>query len=252
MRERLPESEAGIMKHSDTISKIAVALVAAQRDMKTIAKDSQNPHYKSRYASLDGIVEAIRPVLAAHKLAVVQGACDPILDADGAVAGFTVETMLIHESGEWLSNAAVMPLTKNDAQGAGGAMTYGRRYGLSALLSLATDDDDDGHTASTPRATGGSTSASRSRSDPVAATPAASGVKVMPFGKTKGKPLGEHTTEDLERTVKWCREKDADKFKDLIASCTAILNDRALGVPPAYDETGFPTALRDEADALPF
>jgi len=101
-------------------------------------------------------------------------------------------------------------------------------------------------------ALGEHTSVPRFRSDPVAATPAASGVKVMPFGKTKGKPLGEHTTEDLERTVKWCREKDADKFKDLIASCTAILNDRALGVPPAYDETGFPTALRDEADALPF
>lgn len=136
------------MKHTESIAKLAMALVAAQRELKAITKDATNPHFRNKYASLDGIVETVRPTLAKHGLAVVQGATSPITDSDGSLCGFAVETMLIHDSGEWLCNAAIMPLVKVDAQGAGGAMTYGRRYGLSALLSLATDDDDDGHTAS--------------------------------------------------------------------------------------------------------
>ncbi len=140
------------MKHSETFTKLSAALVAAQAQLKAIPKDATNPHFKNRYASLDGIVETIRPVLAAYKLAVIQGAGDPIIDHGGSLEGFSVETMLIHESGEWISNAAIVPLTKVDAQGAGGALTYGRRYGLSALLSLATDEDDDGNAAARPRA----------------------------------------------------------------------------------------------------
>ncbi len=139
------------MKHSETFAKLGAALVAAQAQIKGVAKNSTNPHFKTKYASLDDIVAAIRPVLASHKLAIVQGACDPIVDHGGSLEGFSVETMLIHESGEWIANAAIVPLTKVDAQGAGGAMTYGRRYGLSALLSLATDEDDDGNVAATPR-----------------------------------------------------------------------------------------------------
>ncbi len=136
------------MKHSETFAKLSAALVAAQAQIKGVAKNSTNPHFKNKYASLDDIVAAVRPVLASHKLALVQGACDPIIDHGGSLEGFSVETMLIHESGEWIANAAIVPLTKVDAQGAGGAMTYGRRYGLSALLSLATDEDDDGQRGS--------------------------------------------------------------------------------------------------------
>ncbi len=197
------------MKHSETFAKLSAALVAAQAQIKGVAKNSTNPHFKSKYASLDDIVAAVRPVLASHKLAIVQGACDPIIDHGGSLEGFSVETMLVHESGEWIANAAIVPLTKVDAQGAGGAMTYGRRYGLSALLSLATDEDDDGNVASTPRQ-----QAARSN-----------GAAVMPFGKTKGKPLTEHTSEELQKTVAWCRERG--KFTDLVEAIGVILADRA-------------------------
>lgn len=136
------------MKHSESITKLAVALVAAQGELKAVGKDAVNPHFKNRYASLDSIIDTVRPVLARHNLAVVQGAGVPETNEHGQLVGFAVETMLIHSSGEWLSNAAVVPVVKSDAQGAGGALTYGRRYGLSALLALATEDDDDGEVAS--------------------------------------------------------------------------------------------------------
>lgn len=137
------------MKHSDSIASLAASLVAAQADMKAVAKDSVNPAFRSKFASLDNIVETVRPILAKHGLAVVQGASNPITDEAGALCGFAVETMLVHKSGEWLQNTALMPLSKVDPQGSGSAMTYGRRYSLSALLALATDEDDDANTATT-------------------------------------------------------------------------------------------------------
>ncbi len=139
------------MKHSDSIASLAASLVAVHGELRAIGKDSTNPHFKNKYASLDAIIEAVRPVLHKHGLAVAQGATTPVTNEAGNLVGFAVETMLIHSSGEWMTNTAILPLAKADPQGAGGAMTYGRRYGLSALLALATEEDDDGHAASAPR-----------------------------------------------------------------------------------------------------
>lgn len=247
------------MKHSTPFTKLAASLVAAQKEMKAVGKDAVNPHFKNRYASLDGIIETVRPILAKHGLTVIQGAENPVTDPDGSLCGFAVETMLVHESGEWLSSAVLMPLTKADAQGAGGALTYGRRYGLSALLSLATDDDDDGNVASTPRAASpqrANSPASTNGAQPATsrgASGSAATMKPMPFGKMKGKLLGDLPSDELERTLTWCREKDAEKFKDLIASLSSVLTDRALAVGSNVDSDGFPVALRDDnSDGLPF
>ena len=137
------------MKVSDTgIANLAAALAKAQGEIKTIQKDSKNPHFKNSYASLDAILETVRPTLAKHGLALVQGATAPSYDEAGRVTAIVVETMLVHASGEHLTNGCVIPIAKVDPQGAGGAMTYGRRYGVSALLALATDEDDDGNVAS--------------------------------------------------------------------------------------------------------
>jgi hypothetical protein len=135
------------MKHSESLSKLAPALVAASAELKSVTKDRTNPHFKSRYATLDAIVDEVRPVLARHGLAVLQGTTTPHTSEAGTVLAFAVETMLVHTSGEWIASTALMPLAKLDPQGAGAALTYGRRYGLSALLTLATDDDDDGEAA---------------------------------------------------------------------------------------------------------
>ena len=139
------------MKTSDTLANLAPALAKAQGELKAIQKDATNPHFRNTYASLDTILESVRPVLAKHGLSLVQGAVAPHTDENGVIRSFVVETMLLHASGEYLTNAAIMPLGKPDAQGAGGALTYGRRYGVSALLALATEEDDDGNTASRPK-----------------------------------------------------------------------------------------------------
>jgi hypothetical protein len=81
--------------------------------------------------------------------------------------------------------------------------------------------------------------------------------KLMPFGKQKGLPLGEIASGDLQSTVKWCREKDAGKFKDLISACESVIASREFSRPPASttadaDFEDFPPALQDETDDLPF
>jgi len=132
------------MKHSESIASLAAALVAAQGDIKAVEKSATNPHFKSKYATLDSIVAMARPALARHGLAVIASA--PSDDGNA----LRVETMLVHASGEWLSNEVSIPLAKKDPQGAGAAVTYGRRFGLSSLLSLTSEEDDDGNAASQP------------------------------------------------------------------------------------------------------
>lgn len=135
------------MKTSDSLAAIAPALVKASAELKAIVKDSTNPHFRSTYASLDTIIDTVRPVLAKHGLALVQGANSPHTDEHGRLSAFTVETMLLHASGEYIANTVVMPVGKADPQGTAAAVTYGRRYSLSSLLCLATDEDQDGNDA---------------------------------------------------------------------------------------------------------
>jgi hypothetical protein len=224
------------VKHSDSIANLAAALVAAQADIRGVGKDSVNPHFKNKYASLDSIIDMVRPALAKHGLAVVQGATVPESDANGVLRGFTVETMLVHKSGEWLSNGAVMPMQKSDPQGAGAALTYGRRYGVSALLNISNDEDDDGNHASVPSTQHHDSrppvtekvSAPRAERAFVNANKSDPAEKLMPFGKSKGKKLGELSDEILQQTADWCNEKDASKFADLIASIDQVLEDRGI------------------------
>jgi hypothetical protein len=132
---------------SETTATLCAALVAAQGALKPIAKDGKNPAFRSRYATLDGIMETVRPALAAHGLAVVQGVVHPETGEGGRLVGIMVETRLVHTSGEWLASVVPVPVAKGDAHGLGSALSYGRRYGLSALLALSTDEDDDGNAA---------------------------------------------------------------------------------------------------------
>jgi hypothetical protein len=132
---------------SETTATLCAALVAAQAGLKPIAKDGKNPAFRSRYATLDGIMETVRPALAAHGLAVVQGVVHPETGEGGRLVGIMLETRLLHTSGEWLASVVPVPVAKGDAHGLGSALSYGRRYGISALLALSTDEDDDGNAA---------------------------------------------------------------------------------------------------------
>ena len=130
------------MIHSETIEKLAAAIVKAQGELEHVAKDANNPHFKSKYADLPSVVDTIRPVYAKHGLAVLQG----FVPDD---SGVTIETRIIHSSGQWISDEGLhLPIDKQNAQGVGSAITYGRRYTLLAMSGVAPDDDDDGNAAS--------------------------------------------------------------------------------------------------------
>ena len=122
------------------------AFAAFQSEVRDPVKDSSNPHFKSRYADLHGVLAAVRPVLAKHGLAVTQ----TISVREGQVHPL-LETTLLHSSGESLSSTVPLAVTKAGPQEFGSVMSYLRRYSLMALLGIAGADDDDDGEAATPR-----------------------------------------------------------------------------------------------------
>ncbi len=130
------------MIKSDSLAKLAPALVKAQKNMGIALKDAKNPFFKSKYADLNAIIDAAVPALNAEGIAVLQS---PGLVAD-PVTGVTVpviETILLHESGEFVvGQSRVIAAKQNDPQAEGSATTYARRYGLQAMAVLKADDDD--------------------------------------------------------------------------------------------------------------
>lgn len=124
------------MNKSESIKEIATALAKAQGQMKPASKDNINPHFKSKYADLASVVEAIREPFSTNGLSYTQ-VCD--FTDSGALI---VETVLMHSSGEWYSGRLFMPCPQQTPQGIGSAITYAKRYSLAAIAGLATDDDD--------------------------------------------------------------------------------------------------------------
>ena len=120
---------------SQEIDKLAEALAKAQSELEGAKKESTNPFFKSGYADLHAVIKSAFPYLSKHGLSVSQG--NEIIP--GAIC---VTTTLMHSSGQWLRSKIKVPSSKVDAQGVGAAMTYGRRYGLSAIVGIAQYDDD--------------------------------------------------------------------------------------------------------------
>jgi ERF superfamily len=132
------------MLTSETIDKIAPAFVKAQASCNGAKKSSNNPHFKSKYADLGAVWDACQSALEGNKLSVLQGLGEVI---DGKMQ---IETMLLHDSGQWIKSLASIPLPKADPQGYGSASTYARRYTLAALMGIVQEDDD-GNAASRPQ-----------------------------------------------------------------------------------------------------
>lgn len=123
------------MNKSESIKELAISLCKAQSQMSGAVKDASNPFFKSKYADLSSVVQAVKQPFADNGLSYVQF---PIEDS-GRIG---VETILMHESGEFLSQSFTVALTKQDAQGAGSAITYCRRYALQSIAGIPSEDDD--------------------------------------------------------------------------------------------------------------
>jgi hypothetical protein len=132
------------MTQSESIASLAKALSIVQGKMTYAVKDSANPFFKSKYADLESVWDACRSLLAENGLCVMQFPGEFI---DGCMS---LTTILAHSSGEWIKQTMEVPVTKPDAQGAGSAITYMRRYALAAVVGVVQADDD-GNAASSPK-----------------------------------------------------------------------------------------------------
>ena len=164
------------MTRSESITNLATALAKAQAEMPVAVFDATNPFLKSKYASLGAVIHSSRPILAKHKLSLVQfpisggsATCLPNGDSrhltpalspieaervtargDARPTGdyIGVESILTHESGEFVAERILIPLTeekgKSKVQSAGSTLTYLRRYSWASILGMYSDEDSDG------------------------------------------------------------------------------------------------------------
>jgi hypothetical protein len=164
------------MNHSEQVNELSAALSAAQAEFKPVKKTGKNPHLGNVYATLDDVIASVRDALGKHGLSFLQ----PL---GNAAEGVMLETVLLHSSGQWISTSAVIPALAgnrgvNELQSFGGALTYMRRYMLSAMLGVGGDEDDDGN-------------------DAKAEKPAQKQQTVKPQAKS------EHWTQDAEAVAKF-------------------------------------------------
>ncbi len=131
--------------HSERLNRLAATLARVQGELRPVIADADGDPELGRpyrYATLSCVWNAIRPLLTANGLSVVQ-TCEPSERNE-----LRLTTTLLHESGQWIAGTMTLPIAVHTAQGFGSALTYARRYALAALLGLCVEDDDDGAAAS--------------------------------------------------------------------------------------------------------
>jgi hypothetical protein len=127
----------------DAAPTLASAMASAFAEIEGATKSAKNPHFKSKYADITAVIEAIKPALINHGLYFTQR-------PEPSEHGVTVETVIGHMNGEELSLGKLfVPANKNDAQGFGSALTYARRYALVTAFGVPTEDDDGNAAAKT-------------------------------------------------------------------------------------------------------
>lgn len=191
------------MKHSDELKNLAKALAKFQADIKDPARDKDNPYFKSKYVALDGLLDAVRPVLAANGLSFIQS---PV--SNGQDMG--VATLLMHDSGEWIeSDPFMLHAVKNDPQAGGSAITYARRYSLSAVLGVAWDDDDDANMA-----TKGHQSRSNAQNAPAKGNCTKAGRQAEKNASSSSQTPKKPTSVDdyYQLVIDWARANEAVMF----------------------------------------
>lgn len=140
------------MIFSESNTKIALALVGAwaeienpRRNQSVKVKTKKGGEYDFKYADFSSILRVAKKVFKEHKLSIIQSASTDVVEGKSYA---TVETLVIHESGEYVKSEKLRSLVLGNMQDMGGQITYMKRYSLSAMLGISTDADDDGNFAS--------------------------------------------------------------------------------------------------------
>lgn len=127
-------------EHTANLNELLSALAKAQGQISHAKKDKKNPFFKSSYADLASVWEACRDPLASNGLSIIQ-------TVEGSKTEMFLVTWLGHSSGQYIKSRLPMLLQKSDPQSQGSAITYARRYALSAMVGICADEDDDGERA---------------------------------------------------------------------------------------------------------
>lgn len=208
---------------SERIDRIFPAFVKAWNELDGLSSNAKNDHFSSSYTDFGGIVEGIKPVMKKHGLAPFQGGW---VDQTGTNV---TQTMLIHESGQWIADSGLrVPVAKDSAHAHGSGLTYEARYGLRRISGVPTGEDDDGNGATMP---------SNASQEPREATSgekntntAARGSNVLewPFGKKKGTALHLMPTSDLEWFIENRKPEAGDKwYESNLAFYEAVIAEKA-------------------------
>lgn len=245
------------IRFSETFDRIAVALLAVQREIKPVVKDKKNPMLGNNYVSLDALVDYVRPLLARNECALIQSESAP---TDGKLTQLTVETMILHVSGQYVvtgATVAVAEQTGKDgrervttAQTTGAAITYARRYGVALALGITTEEDTDAN--GNPKKDQAQRRESRSASRGIVAE--VNGAKVtrladVPFPAVngleqyRGKPLSEVPTDALNLCYLRTKDRTEKKAKMVADAVASVLEERRL----SNDFTTLHPALSGEA-----
>ena len=201
------------MKQSESIKELATALSAFQGQITSVTKDATvtTAKFSYKYAGLPTVIEHIRAGMVKNGLSVVQTA-QPVIDAGHLV----METMLLHNSGEWIRGHTPLKLVADDPQGMGSAITYARRYGLCAILGIASDEDDDSVLAQKPAQKPAQKATTVQQGKPTLASEAQVR-KIWIDAKEKG-----YTADDIHATIK--EKWGAESAKDLtIPQASALI-----------------------------
>lgn len=177
------------------------ALIKAKAEFQPVEKDKLNPHFKTRYASLDSVLDAVTPALCKHGLVIVQ----PLQ------SGRILNTHLYHESGEVLTSTFELP-DISDIQKIGSCLTYARRYSVCALLGITADEDNDGNTGK-----GG---------DKPASNPKSVNQSALSIGDNI-KQIREFLKVDKEWVVNWLKAKELKSIADL-ENPSQLINNMAI------------------------
>jgi len=132
------------MRTSESIAKIAPALVKAQAAMTAAAKSATNPHFKSKYSDLATVIDAVKGPLNDNGIVFIQSPANND-------AGVTVTTRFQHESGEFIEDTIYLPVTTQTPQAFGSGITYAKRYGLQSMAGLPSEDDDGQAASAAPK-----------------------------------------------------------------------------------------------------
>ena len=220
------------MRMSDSIAKLAAALVAVQKEMTPLKKDKSN-YFNQSYVGLDAVMPEALAILGKYDIALAQTV------GTGEDGSTNLTTTLLHVSGEWLTDTQPLLLAKNDAQGQGSAITYARRYGLMSMLGIVAEEDDDGVKAS---------------KKPTRRKAAAPKTDAAPATATREDPqegLGRNTGQATDQQIDII-ERLVDDWKggDERAACLAVHNIMPTAVNEAGTALVLKTLTQDEAGKL--